>query len=104
MTYAYIRVSTGHQSTENQRIEIERFCKNNMIKVDKWIDETISGIKTPDTRKLGELMQSVQKDDLVLCTELSRLGRSLIMIMNITIFFRQKCKSVDNKRRIQTWR
>jgi len=90
MVYAYIRVSTGHQNTDNQRIEIEKFCKNNGIKVDKWIDETISGTKNPKSRKLGTLMNSVETNDLIICTELSRLGRSLIMIMNILQFFLDK--------------
>ncbi len=88
MTYGYIRVSTIHQNLENQQLEIERFCRNNGLKIDSWIEEKISGTKRPETRKLGKvLMSKVQKGDLVICTEISRFGRSLIMIMNVLQYF-----------------
>ncbi|GMO64677.1 MAG: master DNA invertase Mpi family serine-type recombinase [Treponemataceae bacterium] len=83
MVYGYIRVSTEKQTCENQRFEIERFCAANGIKVEKWIEETISGTKTPDKRLLGALLNEVQKGDLIICSELSRLGRSMLMIMSI---------------------
>jgi len=83
MTYGYIRVSTDKQTVENQRFEITRFCKTNRIKVDKWISETISGTKSVDKRQLGSLLNNIQKDDLIICSELSRLGRNLFMILNI---------------------
>lgn len=88
MVYGYIRVSTNHQNLENQQLEIERFCEHNGLKIDFWIEEKISGTTRPENRKLGKvLMQKVQRGDTVICTEISRLGRSLIMIMNILQFF-----------------
>jgi len=83
MVYGYIRVSTDRQTVENQRYEIARFCKGEKIKIEKWIEETISGTKTPDKRKLGGLLKVVQEGDLIVCSELSRLGRSFFMIMSI---------------------
>jgi len=83
MTYGYIRVSTDKQTVDNQRFEIERFCIKNNLKIDKWIEETISGSKTPDKRLLGSLLDEVKSGDLIICSELSRLGRSLFMIMSI---------------------
>ncbi len=83
MTYGYIRVSTDKQTVENQRFEILRFCESNALTVDGWIEETISGTKAPDKRKLGALLKDVHEGDLILCAELSRLGRSLFMIMEI---------------------
>lgn len=83
MIYGYIRVSTDRQTVENQRFEIKHFCKNNSLKVDKWIAETISGAKEVDKRKLGKLLKGVKKDDIIICSEISRLGRSLFMIMSI---------------------
>lgn len=83
MIYGYIRVSTDKQTVENQRFEIKRFCKNNNLKVDKWIAETISGDKGVDKRKLGKLLKGVKKDDIIICSEISRLGRSLFMIMSV---------------------
>jgi len=81
--YGYIRVSTDKQTVDNQRFEIERFCMKNSLKIDEWIEETISGCKTPDKRLLGSLLQEVKSGDLIICSELSRLGRSLFMIMSI---------------------
>jgi DNA invertase Pin-like site-specific DNA recombinase len=83
MTYGYIRVSTDRQTVDNQRFEIERFCLKNGLTVEQWIEETISGTKSPEKRLLGSLLSLVKKDDLIICSELSRLGRSLFMIMSI---------------------
>ena len=83
MIYGYIRVSTDKQTVENQRFEINQFCAKNSMRVDRWIEETISGAKDVDKRKLGALLRKMTKDDILLCAELSRLGRSLMMIMSI---------------------
>lgn len=75
---------------ENQRFEILRFCKKNSLEVGAWIEETISGTLTPDKRELGKLLSHIQKDDLIICSELSRLGRSLFMIMSILNLIMEK--------------
>ena len=83
MIYGYIRVSSDKQTVENQRFDIERFCQAEGLKVDGWIEETISGTRAYDKRELGKLLRRVEKGDLIVCAELSRLGRSLFMIMEI---------------------
>lgn len=83
MVYGYIRVSTDKQTVENQRFEIERFCKKEGLTIDGWIEETISGTKNYSKRALGKLLNRIVKDDLIICPELSRLGRNLFMIMEI---------------------
>ncbi|WP_345783557.1 master DNA invertase Mpi family serine-type recombinase [Ereboglobus sp. PH5-5] len=83
MNYGYIRVSTDKQTVENQRYEINRFCERENIVIDHWIEETISGSKEPEKRKLGPVLSKLQKSDILICAELSRLGRSLLMIMDI---------------------
>ena len=83
MTYGYIRVSSDKQTVENQRFEIGRFCSAQEMEIDGWIEETISGTKGYDKRKLGELLRNVRAGDLIICSELSRLGRSLYMVMEI---------------------
>lgn len=67
MTYGYIRVSTDKQTVENQRFEINSFCQKQHLQIDGWIEETISGTKNYDKRKLGELLKIIQKDDLIIC-------------------------------------
>ncbi len=83
MNYVYIRVSSDKQTVENQRFEILRFAESNKLIIDGWIEETISGTTQYDKRKLGKLLERIEKDDLIICSELSRLGRSLFMIMEI---------------------
>jgi len=83
MIYGYIRVSTDKQTVENQRYEINRFCQKNVLVVDKWVEETISGIKLIHERELGRLLKTMKKDDILICSELSRLGRNMLMIMGV---------------------
>ena len=83
MNYGYIRVSSDKQTVENQRFEILRFCEGQGISIDGWIEETISGTKDWSVRRLGKLLKKVGSGDLIICSELSRLGRNLFMIMEI---------------------
>ncbi|MBQ8500939.1 MAG: master DNA invertase Mpi family serine-type recombinase [Bacteroides sp.] len=93
MIYGYIRVSCDKQTVENQRFEINNFCKCQGMEVDGWIEETISGTKSYNKRALGKLLKRVRKDDLIVCAELSRLGRNLFMIMEIlNICMTKECR------------
>ncbi len=83
MVYGYIRVSSDKQTVENQRFEINKFCEKQNIVINDWIEETISGTKNYTKRQLGRLLRKVHKDDIIICSELSRLGRNLFMIMEI---------------------
>lgn len=86
MNYGYIRVSSDKQTVENQRYEILQFCKHKNMEIDGWIEETVSGTKTPEKRKLGTLLSRVKRGDLIICSEISRLGRTLYMVMEILSF------------------
>ena len=93
MVYGYIRVSSDKQTVENQRFEISNFCKHQNLSIDDWIEETISGTKNYSKRQLGRLLRKVQKDDIIICSELSRLGRNLFMIMEIlNICMTKECR------------
>lgn len=83
MIYGYIRVSSDKQTVENQRYEIQNYCSNEGLDIDGWIEETISGTKSYTKRQLGRLLKRVEKDDVIICSEISRLGRNLFMIMEI---------------------
>jgi putative DNA-invertase from lambdoid prophage Rac len=83
LIYAYIRVSSDKQTTENQRFEILKFADNKKIAIDTWLEETVSGTKKVQDRKLGQLIQNLNKDDILIVTELSRIGRSLMEVMSI---------------------
>lgn len=93
MIYGYIRVSTDKQTVENQRFEINNFLKLQNLNADSWIEETISGTKNYDKRQLGKLLKKLQANDILVCTEISRLGRSLFMVMEIlNICMKKNCR------------
>lgn len=83
MIYGYIRVSTDMQTVENQRFEISRFCEREGLSVDEWVEETVSGARDPGKRKLGQLLERTVAGDMIISTELSRLGRSVFMLMDV---------------------
>ena len=95
MIYGYLRVSTDKQTLENQKFEINNFCENENIKIEKWVTETISGTKDFEKRKLGKLLKKLRKDDILICSEISRLGRNLLQIMTIL--------NICMKKEVQVW-
>lgn len=95
MVYGYIRVSSDKQTVENQRFEISNFCEKNNLTIDVWVEETISGMTRVENRKLGKLLKKIKKKDVLICSELSRLGRNLLMIMGVL----NECMNRD----IQVW-
>lgn len=83
MIYGYVRVSTDKQTVENQRFEIEKFVQKENKNIDRWIDETISGTVAVEKRKLGSLLKRLKKGDILVASEISRLGRNMLQIMSI---------------------
>lgn len=83
MIYGYIRVSSEKQTVENQRYEVDCFAHDNSLEIEEWVEETISGTIDPGRRQLGLLLERVEEGDLIICSEISRLGRSLFMVMNV---------------------
>ena len=75
-TFAYIRISTDKQESDNQKHRINEYAAKEGIKVDKWIIETISSRKAD--REIYSLVENLQPNDLIIVTELSRLGRSSV--------------------------
>lgn len=83
MVYAYIRVSTDQQSSLGQEYEINNWCASQHVKVDVWVRESVSGTVLAEKRKLGRVIRRMRKGDLLVCSEISRLGRSILMVMSI---------------------
>lgn len=83
MIYGYCRVSTTHQTQENQHFVIENFANQNNLKIDVWVEEKISSGKKLSDRKLGALLNELKQGDILITTEISRLGRSLLEVMGI---------------------
>ena len=83
MIYAYIRVSSDKQTTENQRFEILKFADEKKLSINQWVEETVSSTKKLKDRKLSFLIEKLNSKDSLILSELSRLGRSLMEVMSI---------------------
>ena len=83
MIIAYLRISTNRQHLENQRDEIERFAAARGFVIDKMYNDIVSGKKHSKERKLGDILKRLKSGDTLIVTEISRLSRTLIDIMNI---------------------
>jgi len=91
----YIRVSSNKQVLEHQEFEIRKFAQAQKIEIDKWVEEKISSRKSLNKRKLGSVLSHLKKGDILLASEISRLGRSLMEVMHIL----EQCLS----RECQVW-
>lgn len=84
MLYGYLRVSTQKQTLENQKFEILEYCKNNNLSTKIFFMEDVkSGTVTYKDRTLGKLLKKLKKEDILIISEISRLGRSMLMVMEI---------------------
>lgn len=84
MVYGYIRVSTDKQDTENQKVGINEKATQLGLQIDEWIsDDGISGAKEPEKRLLGPLLKKVQEGDIIIVSEISRIGRTLFMVFRV---------------------
>lgn len=82
--YGYLRVSTDKQECDNQKIGVEALARKLGLPIESWIiDNGVSGTKEPQKRKLGKLLRKIKTGDIIICSELSRLGRKLFMVISI---------------------
>lgn len=88
--YCYCRVSSALQTLENQHFEIEQYAAVHNVKIDKWVEETISSRKALRERQLGKILKKIKKNDILITTELSRIGRNLLEVMTILQYCLEK--------------
>lgn len=82
--YGYLRVSTDKQECDNQKIGVEALARKLGLPIESWIiDNGVFGTKEPQKRKLGKLLRKIKTGDIIICSELSRLGRKLFMVISI---------------------
>ena len=81
--YGYLRVSTKEQNSQYQRNMILNYANENTYVPITFIDETMSGAKSYRNRALGTLLNQLSSGDILLVNEFSRLGRSLLDILEI---------------------
>ena len=83
MIYVYLRVSTDAQDVENQRLGISQWLEKNALTADAVSEDTASGSADWNSRELGQIVNSLQKGDILLCSEISRLARSTLQVLEI---------------------
>jgi DNA invertase Pin-like site-specific DNA recombinase len=80
---AYLRISTQEQDLNSQKLELHEYAHKNNFTIDEFIETEISSRKNPSERKINLLMEKLQKGDLLIVSELSRLGRSVGQVIQI---------------------
>ena len=73
----YIRVSTDKQTVDNQELAILKYCDAHKLHVDNWYKVEMSSRKTTKQRRIDELMDVLEKGDVLIVSDLSRLARSV---------------------------
>ena len=73
---AYLRTSTDKQDLNNQKLEILEWARKKEMKVNEFVQITMSSRKTSKQRRIEEVLQTLNDSDILVVTELSRLGRS----------------------------
>ena len=89
MTIGYIRVSTEQQSMKNQKHKLLEYAQINKIIIDEFIELEISSKKNQKDRLLDDVFEKLESGDVFICTELSRLGRNMLEILNLIEKFNQ---------------
>lgn len=79
----YLRVSSDQQNVASQKSGINNYCAINQLTIDRWVEESVSGVKEIKRRKLGGLIPNLQAGDTLIVAELSRLGRTIRMLVDV---------------------
>jgi DNA invertase Pin-like site-specific DNA recombinase len=82
-TVAYLRVSKDTQDVNHQRLAILQFAQKERIQVDGFIEVTVSSRKSVKERKIDMLLEQLFEGDMLIVSELSRMGRSVGEIITI---------------------
>lgn len=81
-TFAYLRVSTVEQTTENQLLEIQRAgfdIEDHRVVVDT-VSGSVAAIQRPGFKRL---LDRLERDDVLVVTKIDRLGRSAMDIRHV---------------------
>ncbi len=83
MVYGYIRVSTDKQDYENQKHGILEYLNKAKLGHCEFVEETVSSRKKLADRDLSRLIDNLKEGDILVTSELSRIGRSILEVMSI---------------------
>ena len=82
-TIAYLRVSTIDQNLEKNKADILHLANEKNFGKVEFVEEKISGKVPWRKRKIALVLEELKKDDIILLSEFSRLGRSMLECMEI---------------------
>ena len=88
--FAYLRVSTDHQDAKNQKLGVLDYCNNCGISALTFIEDTVSGKSPWREREIGKILEKAEKGDVIVASEISRLGRSTLQVLEIMEMAAQK--------------
>lgn len=80
---AYLRASTDKQDVTHQKYEILEYARKHALTVDEYIEVTVSATKNSKQRRIDELTSKLSPQDILIVTELSRLGRSTSEVVDL---------------------
>jgi len=89
-TFAYLRVSTIEQDTEKNKADILKFANDKDFGKVHFVEEKVSGAKSWKERKIKNIIDELGDGDRLIVPELSRLGRSMLEIMEIMAVAKEK--------------
>lgn len=92
--FAYLRISTDQQDAENQKFGILDYCNKNNLSPIQFVEDTASGNIAWQARTIGEIIQKVTQGDIIVVSEISRLGRSALQVLEILESAAKKAISV----------
>jgi DNA invertase Pin-like site-specific DNA recombinase len=93
-TVGYLRVSTVDQDLEKNKHEILELANSKDFGKVEWVEEKVSGRKSWRKRKIKDVIDNLGNGDRIIVPELSRLGRSMLEIMEMLSVSRQKGISI----------
>lgn len=85
MVIAYLREGTSKQHLDEQRDEIKHFASGKGVEIDKWVTETASEKVKDDKRSLDLVIARMMKGDILIVSDISRLGRTLSDVMSLLV-------------------
>lgn len=89
-TFAYLRVSTIDQNTEKNKMDVLKFVNDKKLGNVEFVEEQISGKSNFKNRQLGALLERMEKGDILIVPELSRIARSITQIFEVIDITKQK--------------
>ena len=89
-TYSYLRVSTTDQDTDKNKLEVLKFANSKKLGNVEFVEEQISGKANFKKRALGTLLEKMQKGDILIVPELSRIARSITQIFEVIEIVKEK--------------